>query len=116
GRTPEIPVNRFALAAAEMREALRLDFPAAGVASPGWHVLYRFAGITVSDELWNLADPGRSLPRDPMSLVLDATGTYTPDPRLLEPGGWTPGPDDLPVTGLTLTLTEALVEGAGLRI
>lgn len=116
GRTPEIPVDRFALTAGELREALRLDFPAAGVAAPGWHVLYRFAGITVSDELWNLADPGRTLPRDPMSLVLDATGTYTPDPRLLAPGGWTPGPQDLPVTDLTLTLTEALVEGAGLRI
>ena len=116
GRSAELPVDGFALTAAEMREALRLDFPAAGLAAPGWHVLYRFAGIAVSDELWDLADPGRSLPRDPMSLVLDATGTWTPDPRLLAPGGWTPGPDELPVTDLTLTLTEALVEGAGLRI
>lgn len=116
GRSPEIPVDRFALTAGEMREALRLDFPMDGVPSPGWRVLYRFAGITVSDELWDLADPGRNLPRDPMSLVLDTAGTYTPDPRLLSPGGWTPGPLDLPVTDLTLTLTEALVEGAGLRI
>ena len=116
GRSPEISVDGFALTAGEMRETLRLDFPLDGVKSPGWHVLYRFAGITVSDELWDLGDPGRNLPRDPMSLVLDATGTYTPDPRLLAPGGWTPGPDELPVTAMTLVLTEALVEGAGLRI
>ena len=116
GRSPEIPLDRFALTAGEVREALRLDFPIDGVPSPGWRVLYRFAGITVSDEVWDLADPGRSLPRDPMSLVLDTAGTYPPDPRLLSPGGWTPGPQDLPVTDLTLTLTEALVEGAGLRI
>ena len=116
GRSPEIPVERFALTAGEVREALQLGFPIDGVESPGWRVLYRFAGITVSDELWDLADPGRSLPRDPMSLVLDTSGTYTPDPRLMSPRGWTPGPMDLPVTDLTLVLTEALVEGAGLRI
>ncbi len=116
GRSPEMPVDHFALTAGEMRETLRLDFPADGMPSPGWRVLYRFAGITVSDNLWDLGDPGRNLPRDPISLVLDAAGTYTPDPRLLAPGGWTPGPQDLPVTDLTLTLTEALVEGAGLRI
>ena len=116
GRSPEIPVEGFALTAGEMREMLRLDFPMDGVPSPGWRVLYRFAGITVSDELWDLGDPDRSLPRDPMSLVLDAAGNHTPDPRLLSAGGWTPGPDELPVTDLTLILTEALVEGAGLRI
>ena len=115
GRTPEIPVDEFSLAATEMRETFRLGFPDAATPSPDWGVLYRFAGLTVSDSLWDLGDPRRTLPRDPMALVLDMTGTYTPDPRLMA-GSWTPGPDELPFTAAAVTLTEALVQGIGITV
>ncbi len=115
GDTPELPLDEFALSADELRYGVQVGLPTDVVTAPEWSLLYRFAGITVSDELLDLADPGRILPRDPMSLILDARGTYRPDPRLLA-GGWVPGPKDLPVTEATVTLTEALVEGAGLRV
>jgi hypothetical protein len=114
GRTPEIPVDEFTLGLADMRETLRLEFPTADKPSPGWGVLYRMTGLTVSDNLWDLGDPGRGLPRDPMALVLDMAGTYTPDPRLMA-GTWVPGPEENPFTAATFGLTEALVEGLGVR-
>jgi len=37
-------------------------------------VAYSLTGLTVGDELWNLFDPGKVLPREPASLDVDVTG------------------------------------------
>lgn len=35
---------------------------------------YDLSGVTLGDEIWNLFDPQKTLPRDPASLELDVTG------------------------------------------
>lgn len=37
----------------------------------------RVEGLTVSDDVWGLVDPGKALPRDPATLVIDTKGTAT---------------------------------------
>ena len=69
--------------------------------------------MTLSQDLWTLADPGKVMPRDPMSLVIDLAGTYTLDPKALEPG-FKMNPDDPPpFTEASLDLAELLVSGLG---
>ncbi|MDQ2066382.1 hypothetical protein Q9295_08355 [Xinfangfangia sp. CPCC 101601] len=109
GQLTDMPLDNLSLSIAEMRETVRLGLPSAGGASD-WALLYKFAGIDVSETIWDIFDPARQLPRDPLSLVLDLTGTWTPDPRLLS---GSPSAHDLPLTALTAQLNEALVAGAG---
>lgn len=36
--------------------------------------LMKLVDLTISDEVWGMVDPGKQLPRDPISIVLDASG------------------------------------------
>lgn len=130
GTDPEIPVPEFEATLDEYRTMARLGFPgggtwgsAAGQANAGvrpeagdWALVYRIAGLAVSPGLWDLADPGRILPRDPMTLSLDVGGGYALDPKALEPG-WVPQSDaPPPFREITVALREVLVAGAGASV
>jgi hypothetical protein len=130
GTDPEIPVPEFEATLDEYRTMARLGFPgggtwgsAAGQANAGarpeagdWALVYRLAGLALSPGLWDLADPGRILPRDPMTLALDLGGTYALDPKVLEPG-WTSDPQaPPPFREITVALRELLVAGAGASV
>lgn len=114
GRMPDLQTDAFSLGVAEVREILRLDLPNAQRPSPDWRVLYKFDGITLSDSLWDEADPKKMTPRGPIALVLDASGTWTPDPRLMR--GMVLRPDENPLTALSFNLAEARIEGAGVKL
>ena len=36
--------------------------------------MMKLADLTISDDIWNMIDPGKQLPRDPMTVHLDTTG------------------------------------------
>jgi hypothetical protein len=48
-------------------------------------LLIKMVDLKVSDELWNMVDPGQQLPRDPATLVFDVTGALKPLIDLLDP-------------------------------
>lgn len=82
--------------------------------SPAWGFFYRLKGVTVSDNIWDLADTGKLLARGPLSMVIDLGGTYTLDPAFLEPG-WIPTDDfgPAPFTAVTVDLNQVMAEGLG---
>ncbi len=98
----------------EMSSMLQIDLPTADKTSPVWLHRQLATNLVLSDDLWQLFDPARSLPQDPMSVLLEANGTWTPDPRLLAEG-WIPAAGEAPISGMTLKLTREEVEGLGLR-
>lgn len=44
----------------------------------------RLKGLTVSDFLWNMIDPGTTLPRDPATLIIESSGKVRPLVDLLD--------------------------------
>lgn len=114
GQVPDLQTDSFSLGITELREILSLDLPSDANPSPDWRMLYKFDGITLSDSLWDEADPQKLVPRGPISLVLDSSGTWTLDPRLMR--GMILRPDENPLAALTFNLTEARIEGAGVKM
>lgn len=113
---PTSPVATIEAMLEEYRTTWRLGFPDSATPdnAPEWGILFRLKGFGLSDQLWSLADPQKLLPHDPMSLVIDLSGTYTLDPKVMAPD-WAPKPDDPPpVTAASLNLTDFLVSGLGL--
>lgn len=68
-------------------------------------------GLTVSDTLWGMVDPGRAIPRDAASLVLDATGQVQLFVSLmgLQPEALVSAPGEL----RALTVSELRLEAGG---
>jgi hypothetical protein len=81
-----------------------------------WSALLRLDQVTLSETIWNEADPGQALPRDPASVVIDLSGIYALDPAVLEPGRKQKPGEDLPLTAFSLDLNELLVAGLGLNL
>ncbi len=69
----QIPFPQVNLAYKE--GAFNLAMPVAKSDSPSdFAFLMKLADLTISDEIWNMFDPGQQLPRDPMTVHLDTTG------------------------------------------
>lgn len=68
-----LPLPRVDLAFAE--SAFRLKLPLVRTDAPAdFELLTRTTGLTISDGIWAMLDPGGQLPRDPASLVLELGG------------------------------------------
>lgn len=81
-----------------------------------WGLVYKLTGLAVSAGLWDLFDPGRVIPRDPVSFVADLSGDYALDPKVLEPE-WKSLPEDPPpFSEISVKLAEFLISGAGASI
>lgn len=83
-------------------------------------LLTKLADLTVSDEVWAMFDPNKTLPRDPVTVVLDAKGTGKLNLDLFDPaamaamGSAPPGElNTLNLTDLTVKLAGAAVTGSG---
>ncbi|MFZ1467697.1 MAG: hypothetical protein WAT09_01835 [Paracoccaceae bacterium] len=119
---PAEPIELVELAFTEYRQAMWLDFPQPKADDPtqlsaaptDWGLVYKLTGLTLSAQVWDLFDKAGTLPRDPMSFIVDLAGTYTLDPKVLSPA-WRPLPNDPPpLLTATLNLTELLAQGLGL--
>lgn len=80
----------------------------------------RLVGLTVSDALWGMFDPGNVLPRDPATLVLDTSGKARLDFDIMDPAqseamaNAAPGDlESLDVNELKLSVGGAELTGAG---
>lgn len=80
--------------------------------------LTRIGGLTVSDEIWGMFDPGAVLPRDPATLIIDVVGKaqWLVDIFEQDPGTTTETPariDALTINQIQLTVAGADVTGSG---
>jgi Uncharacterized protein conserved in bacteria (DUF2125). len=75
------PVN-LALESANMDFAMPVS---KGDADQDFKAKFALNGLTVSDDLWNMFDPGQNLPRDPATLRIDVTGKMTLSDDLFSP-------------------------------
>ncbi|EEW26630.1 DUF2125 domain-containing protein [Rhodobacter ferrooxidans] len=83
-------------------------------------MLTKIVDLTVSDEIWAMADPTKTLPRDPVTVILDAKGTAKLSVDLLDQaamaalGGAAPGElHSLDVTELRVKFAGAEATGNG---
>lgn len=75
---------------------------------------FKLAGLTVSDMLWGIFDPGGMLPRDPATLSLALTGTATLFEDLVSED--MEETEDFPGEVNSLTLSEIVLDMVGARI
>lgn len=115
----QIPFPSFNMSYAEA--AFELLAPVVKADAPqGFRLLTKVVDLKVSDEIWAMFDPMKQLPRDPATLVVDATGTAKLDVDLLDPvaveqlGGKAPGTlESLSLQEMKLTLAGATLTGNG---
>lgn len=69
---------------------------------------FNLAGLTVSDMLWGIFDPGAMLPRDPATVSVALKGTTTLFEDLVKDGG-----DDYPGELNSLSLSELIIDMVG---
>lgn len=110
-----------AVAADETRFAMTLPL-VAGPAEQDFALGLTLGGMTISDGVWNLFDPGTILPRDPATLAIDLAGKAKMFVDLLNPeameraenAGEVPGElNALTLKGLTLRAAGAELTGTG---
>ncbi len=74
----------------------------------------KLSGLTVSDLLWNMVDPGASLPRDPATLNVDLKGKAKPlvDLLTIDQGSMMGEKPPLEVSALDIEALQLTVAGA----
>ena len=75
-------------------------------------------GLTISDDVWGMFDPGKILPRDPMNLVIDTKGTATMttdimDTKAMESADAPGQLNSLDINEVKLTMAGAELTGSG---
>jgi hypothetical protein len=102
------------------RFALRLALPVLGQGPQDFSFVTSLDDLVASDEVWQVLDPGRVLPRDPVSAKVDLGGQLRVDFAGMiaaEEGGMTeverPRIDSLQINALTLRGLGAALSGAG---
>ncbi|SEN81789.1 hypothetical protein SAMN04488103_10845 [Gemmobacter aquatilis] len=116
---PEIPFPQLNLAYKE--GAFNFLMPVSKSDKPAdFGLMLKLAGLTVSEEIWSMFDPGKQLARDPMTLVIDTKGTATLNVDLMDEASMTALGDDAPgelnslnVSALQLTAAGADITGSG---
>lgn len=83
-------------------------------------LLTKIVGLTVSDEIWSMFDPGQVLPRDAATAIIDVSGKLKwlinfGDPEAMGSMDEAPPAElyALTINDITLSLAGALVEGQG---
>jgi len=75
--------------------------------------LTKIVGLTVSDEIWAMLDPGASLPRDPATLIIDTKGTAKMTADMMNEAEMAALGDAPPGDLLSLDVTELKASIAG---
>lgn len=116
--SPSLPFPQIELSEAE--SDFNLLLPAAKSDTPqNFALLLKAIGLSVNQEVWQMADPNGVLPHDPATLIVDLAGTATPgfslfDPTLAEHPPTDPGKlNSLKLNQLQLTAAGADLTGTG---
>lgn len=110
----DIPFPQVEMAFAE--SGFNLVMPVSKSDSPqDFAFLTRLVDFTISEELWDLFDPGARLSREPASFVLDARGTGLWTRDIMDPAVDLDAPTP-PGELHSLKLTELLTRGAGAEV
>lgn len=79
---------------------------------------YSLEGLSVADEIWDLFDPNRQLPRDPASLSIDLSGDALVTGNLFDPAMTQPdpaAPPAAPFAPQTLTVNRIALDAVGAK-
>jgi hypothetical protein len=79
-------------------------------------ILTKLVDLTVSDEIWGMADPAGNLPRDPLTVILDAKGTATLDIDVMDEAAMEAAGDTPPGQINSLDLNEVRLKGVGAEV
>lgn len=86
-------------------------------------VAYSLAGLTLGDEIWNLFDAGKQLPRDPANLDIDVSGSAKVLKDLLDPATMAVAESDdpeaadaLPMEATEISINQIAVKALGASI
>jgi hypothetical protein len=110
-----IPVPELSARYAEA--AFNLLIPVAQTEEPGnFAFLTRLVDLTISDEAWNLFDPGSVLPRDPATIIIDTTGTARWLVDMLSPDQPPASPEETPVELHSLDIANLTVRAVGAEV
>jgi Uncharacterized protein conserved in bacteria (DUF2125) len=99
--------------------AFNFEMPVvSGPDSKPFAFLMKLADLSVSDGLWDMFDPGKQLPRDPATLLVDATGMATLTVDIMDPANANstaaPGQlDAVNLNALQLKIAGAELTGSG---
>ena len=78
--------------------------------------LSRLVDFSISDEVWGMLDPTAALPRDPVTVIVDAKGTATLTTDLMDEAAMASLGDAPPGQINSLDITELQVKGAGAEL
>jgi hypothetical protein len=110
----DIPMPMVEGAFAEI--AYGVAMPVAKATEPSdFSALFKMVDVTMSEDLWNMFDPGAALKRDPVSVILDLDGTGAWSVDILDPSVQMDGPE-MPVKLFSLDLTQVLAKAAGAQV
>jgi Uncharacterized protein conserved in bacteria (DUF2125) len=100
--------------------AMAFAMPMSGTESQDFRYMIKADSVAVNEEAWALIDAGKTLPRDPMRLEIDAVGKATMDLFMLagaEAAGMTgvtpPSIESLDLKSLALSVAGAALSGSG---
>jgi len=99
--------------------AFDLKMPVAKADTPQpFSLLMKMADLTLSDAIWDMFDPAKNLPRDPATLVIDASGNATLKVDIFDPANaqseQMPGEvNDVTLSELKLSAVGAELTGSG---
>ncbi len=114
GDIPEMKDGPVGISLDEYRVAAKIGLN--GWRGPqDWSLAYVLRNVVASEALWAQDDPGRALPRDPVTLALDLGGRYGLRPEALAPG-YQPGPGNIPFSELGVKINELKLAGLGAQM
>ncbi|MBE9637675.1 DUF2125 domain-containing protein [Salipiger mangrovisoli] len=109
----------FPVSAAIEQVGLNLSLPLAKSDTPQDMAFgVTFGGLTLSDAIWGIFDPGGTLPRDPATLAFDLTGKVTPLVSVFDAAGLSKleAEQTAPAELNALTLNNLTLSAAGAKI
>jgi hypothetical protein len=109
---PDLPVP---VRAGWGEAAFRVALPLAQTTEPqDFTALLRLVDVTMDESLWSMADPGRALSRDPVTLILDLSGGMAWTVDIMVPGALESAA--MPINLHSLNLTEVLARAFGAEV
>lgn len=110
-----IPVPEVKIGLAE--SAFNLVMPITKSETPGdFSLLTKFVDLSISEDIWGMADPTGNFPHDPLTFVLDTKGTATLMADIMDAAAMEAAGDAPPGELNSLDLTELRLKALGAEV